>query len=236
MSRSRALIKRQVEMREAILIVDAQYDFFPGGALAVPQGDEIIEPIQKLINHKRLQYAHQYPVFITQDWHPEDTRHFIAKGGIWPPHCVQDTRGAEIHEDIDQALLAFRIDSSKIWVKAYRKGTNPDDDGGYSAFDGVGEGRLVNGVWDRNAGRPLLEDLRQEGVDTLIVCGLATDYCVKASVLDALKNGFDVKLYLDGIRAVNINDGDGDKAIQEMLDAGAVPVTLDEVKEMHSGD
>lgn len=221
-------------MKEATLIVDAQYDFFPGGALAVADGDQIIEPIQKLLNHKRLQYAHQYPVFLTQDWHPEKTRHFKEGGGIWPPHCVQETHGAEVHEDIVQALLGFKVMSDKMWVRAYLKGTNPEDDGGYSAFDGVGEGRHVHGVWTKDAGRPLLEDLRAEGVDTLIVCGLATDYCIKASVLDALKNGFNVKLFLDGIRAVNLNEGDGEKAIKEMVEAGAELATLEDLAELAS--
>lgn len=213
-------------MTDAILIVDAQNDFFPGGALGVPDGDEIIEPIQKLLNKKRVESGGKYPVFITQDWHPKETRHFQSGGGAWPPHCVQDTEGAEIHDEIQHALLGFQIHSDRLWVRAYHKGTDPNDDGGYSAFDAVGEGGFTDGRWDPEAGKPLLEDLRNEGVDTLIVCGLATDYCVKASVLDAIKNGFKVKLLNDGIRAVNINPDDGQKALQEMLDAGAEPVTL----------
>lgn len=213
---------------EAILIVDAQYDFFPGGSLAVADGDQIVEPICRLLNQKRVEFGGRYPVYLTQDWHPEQTKHFKEGGGIWPPHCVRETRGAEIHEVIEQALLGFKIWSDKLWVKNYQKGTNPEDDGGYSAFDAVGEGGFVDGVWTKSAGRPLAEDLRKDDVDTLIVCGLATDYCIKASVLDALKNGFNVKLFLDGIRAVNINEGDGDAAIAEMEKAGAQLVTSNE--------
>lgn len=214
-------------MVKAILIVDPQLDFFPGdivhlepGALAVPDGTAIIGPIKRL-----LEKTDGLGVYLSQDWHPEDTVHFKAGGGIWPPHCVAGTEGADVHPFILDALVEHcKEDIGR--VRAYRKGMDPKDDGGYSAFDAVGEGRIdVDGMgnktWNHEANRPLLEDLREDGVDTLIVCGLATDYCVKASVLDALEHGFRVQLFLDGIRAVNLQPEDGTKAIREMVESGA---------------
>lgn len=186
-------------MKTAILLVDPQYDFFPGGALAVAKGDEIVEPINALLaRHPNA------PVFASRDWHPPETRHFQAKGGIWPPHCVQDTRGAAFHDGLKMGH-----------ARIYEKGMNPEDDAGYSAF----EATRIDGAKGRV---PLLDDLKREGVDELIVAGLATDYCVKASVLDALKHGFQTKLFTPGVRAVDVKPGDGEQAIAEMKSAGAV--------------
>lgn len=211
---------------EALLIVDAQYDFLPGGSLAVTDGDQIVEPVCQLLNKKRLETQGRYNVYVTKDWHPEETKHFKSLGGLWPPHCVRNTRGAQIQDDIERALLPFRVWSDNHWQKTYIKGMDPEDDGGYSAFDAISDGRLEDGgKWNKDKGNPLIEDLKADGIDTLIVCGLATDYCIKASVLDALKNGFGVKLLLDGIRAVNVNEGDGDAAIADMERAGAQIVT-----------
>lgn len=183
--------------KEAILIVDAQYDFFPGGALGVAGGDEIIEPINSLIARK------QVPVFISQDWHPENTVHFEKNGGTWPVHCVENTRGSEIHEDLNVEPEA-----------GVKKGTDPEDDGGYSAFDGKDP-----------EGQTLKELLDTRGITHLIVCGLATDYCVRHTVLDALKYGYAVELYTDGVRPVNLSPEDGIKAVADMMEAGATLLT-----------
>lgn len=189
-------------MSLGILLVDPQYDFFPGGALGVEGGDEILEPVNALL--RRHGGA---PVFASRDWHPENSRHFRTRGGPWPPHCVQGTKGAAFHEGL-------RLPDD---VRVYSKGMNPKDDAGYSAFEGVRE--------EVGEQRSLLDDLKALGVDTLLVAGLATDYCVKHSVLDARKNGIEVFVYLPGVRAVNVQPGDEEKALEEMKAAGAFLVS-----------
>jgi nicotinamidase/pyrazinamidase len=188
----------------AFLLVDPQYDFFPGGALAVVDGDKILAPLNALL--RRHPTA---PVFASRDWHPENTRHFKLRGGTWPPHCVQGTRGAAFHDELDSDAMARAL--------IFDKGTDPEDDGGYSAFDGVRH--------HRDQAISLADDLRAHGVDTLIVAGLATDYCVQASVLDACKHGFCTVVYLPAVRAVNLQPDDGDKAIAKMRAAGALIAT-----------
>ena len=187
-------------MSTGILLVDPQYDFFPGGSLAVARGDEIIAPLNALLEQQRGAL-----VFASRDVHPTSTRHFKERGGIWPPHCVRGTRGGQFHEEL-------RMDRALI----YDKGTDPEDDGGYSAFDGVRhhDGRATT----------LIGDLRHRGVDALVVAGLATDYCVKASVLDARKHGLMVFLFLPGVRAVNVKPDDGDVAVATMRAAGALVI------------
>jgi nicotinamidase/pyrazinamidase len=188
-------------MTTGILLVDPQYDFFPGGALGVADGDAIVAPLNAWLR------AHpDAPVFASRDWHPATTRHFKARGGIWPPHCVEGTRGAAFHEGLEMQRAVV-----------YDKGTDPEDDGGYSAFDGA----RVDAAGVR---RTLADDLRAAGVTTLVVGGLATDYCVKASVLDALKQGFAVQLLRPAVRAVELQPGDGERAVAEMVEAGAVVV------------
>jgi nicotinamidase/pyrazinamidase len=190
-----------VAMTTGILLVDPQYDFFPGGALGVTDGEAIVAPLNAWMR------AHpEAPVYASRDWHPEDTRHFKARGGIWVPHCVEGTRGAAFHDGLEMQRAVV-----------YDKGTDPEDDGGYSAFDGARTGT-------DGARHTLLEDLRRDGVTTLVVGGLATDYCVKASVLDALKHGFAVRLLAPAVRAVNLQPDDGDKAVAAMRAAGAVVV------------
>ena len=187
-------------MTLGILLVDPQYDFFPGGSLAVAEGDQIVEPLNALL--RRYPNA---PVFASRDWHPAHTKHFKERGGIWPPHCVEGTRGAAFHSDLEMQR-----------ARVFSKGQDPDDDAGYSAFEAV---RAEDGEKT-----PLVDDLKAAHVDTLIVAGLATDYCVKASVLDALKNGFTTLLFKPGVRAVNLKPDDGDKAVAEMKKAGALVV------------
>ncbi len=188
-------------MTLGILLVDPQYDFFPGGSLAVAEGDRIVEPVNALL--QRFEGA---PVFASRDWHPASTRHFKERGGIWPPHCVQGTRGAAFHADL-------KMERAHV----FSKGMNPEDDAGYSAFEAVREegGKTV----------ALLDALKGAHVDTLLVAGLATDYCVKATVLDALNNAIPTFVYTPGVRAVDVKPGDGDKALQEMKAAGALLVT-----------
>ena len=176
--------------KQALLVVDVQNDFCPGGTLAVPHGDEVIPPLNKLIDEflKRGD-----PVYVTRDWHPPTTKHFAAYGGTWPVHCVQNTSGAEFHP-------ALRKDPR---IKVISKGTGDTDC--YSAFDET----------------DLATRLHDQGVAEVVVGGLATDYCVKNTVLDAIKNGFGVKAVAEAMRPVELQPGDGEKAIREMREAGA---------------
>lgn len=171
----------------ALLIVDVQVDFCPGGALAVPGGDRVVPVINRLAAHFPL-------VAASRDWHPPETVHFSK----WPVHCVRETAGAAYHPDLDRMTIA----------EEFLKGTSDADDG-YSAFEAT-SGDLEG--W-----------LRQNGVNGLYVCGLATDYCVRATVLDALARGFAVHVVADAVAAVHPDgppDG-GPHALQEMVAAGA---------------
>lgn len=176
--------------KRALIVVDVQNDFCPGGALAVAQGDEVVAPLNKLIE-EFLERGE--PVFKSRDWHPEKTRHFAAYGGTWPVHCVQNTKGAEFHPEL--------IDDMHIRVVS--KGLGDEDS--YSAFDGT----------------DLALQLRRLGIEEVWVGGLATDYCVKNTVLDGLKEGFRVKALKNAMRAVELKPGDGERAIAEMRNAGA---------------
>ena len=177
--------------KKALIVVDVQNDFCPGGSLAVANGDQVVAPLNQLIEEF---LDRGEPVYKTRDWHPAQTKHFQIYGGIWPVHCVQGTRGAEFNPDLN----------TDPRVTIISKGFDEKADG-YSGFDGTN----------------LAELLREEGVSEVWVGGLATDYCVKHTVLDALKEGFEVKALADAMRAVNINQDDGAKAIDEMHDAGA---------------
>lgn len=181
-------------MAEALLIVDFQNDFTPGGALAVEHGDEIAGRINELAASDRYDL-----VVATRDWHPPDHGSFAEQGGTWPVHCVQDTAGAQLHDSLEQANVDVVLD----------KGTDPSTDG-YSGFDGTNLAGL----------------LRERNVDRVTVVGLATDYCVKNTVLDALRNGFEVDTDTSAMRAVNLNSGDDERAIAEMMAAGAKPLEL----------
>lgn len=176
--------------KQALIVVDVQNDFCPGGTLAVPHGDEIIAPLNKLID-EFLERGD--PVYKSRDWHPPSTKHFTAYGGTWPVHCVQNTEGAQFHP----ALL----DDPRI--KVISKGQGDTD--GYSAFDET----------------DLAAQLKQDGVEEIVVGGLATDYCVKNTVLDALRQGYKVQAVEDAMRPVELRPGDGERAIEEMRAAGA---------------
>jgi len=179
------------DQKKALIVVDVQNDFCPGGSLAVAHGDEVVAPLNRLIKEF---LDRGEPVFKTRDWHLAKTKHFAAYGGVWPVHCVQNTRGAEFHPDL--------IDDPRINIIS--KGIDESADG-YSGFDGT----------------QLAQLLREQDVEEVWVGGLATDCCVKHTVLDALHEGFRVKALADAMRAVNVNPADGTKAIEEMRSAGA---------------
>jgi nicotinamidase/pyrazinamidase len=182
-------------MPDALLIIDFQNDFTPGGALAVNGGDEIGEPIQRLASEFEV-------VAATRDWHPPDHASFESEGGPWPPHCVQGTHGAELHPAMDGVDVDFIVDVGR-----------ERDDEGYSGFEKS----------------ELAERLRERGVDRLAVCGLATDYCVRASTIDACNEGFDVTVVEDAIRPVEVEPGDGERAIEQMKAAGAKLATSEQL-------
>jgi nicotinamidase/pyrazinamidase len=179
----------------ALLVVDVQNDFCPGGALAVPGGDRVIPVLNRLA---AIASALGMPVYASRDWHPPDSRHFAAHGGRWPVHSVAGTEGARLHPDLQLPPGALIVS----------KGVGRDDDG-YSAFDGSIAGR-----------GSLLADLRARGINELVIGGLATDYCVRASALDARQHGLDVIVVSDAIGAVDAAPGDGARAIDEMKAAG----------------
>ena len=173
--------------RDAFIIVDVQNDFCPGGALAVPHGDQVIPAINQLLAYPWLAVA-------TKDWHPAHHCSFQAQGGPWPPHCVQGTPGAELHPALDASNIQVII----------TKGSRPERDA-YSGFDGTDLARI----------------LRDRGVRRVVVCGLATDYCVSATARDALKEGFEVLVPEDAIRGVEVSPGDSQRAVETLKKAGA---------------
>lgn len=182
--------------KDALVIIDVQNDFCPGGALAVRDGDAVVPALNRYI--ERFEKS-GLPIFATRDWHPEKTGHFQAYGGLWPPHCIQGTRGAEFR-------AGLRLPPGAVVIST---GAAPDDEG-YSGFDGTDAG-----------GAPLAELLRRRGVERIFVGGLATDYCVKHTVLDGLKQGFKVVWLEDASRGVNLQPDDAARAAAEMLGAGA---------------
>ena len=196
-------------MPEALIIVDFQNDFTPGGALAVSEGDAIAEHVNRLAVDPRFDL-----VVATRDWHPPDHGSFSGvdvdstewrgadPASIWPEHCVEGTPGAQLHSALEQAKVDVVID----------KGQDPNSQG-YSAFQDTRLGDL----------------LRERGVDRLFVTGLATDYCVKQSVLDALRQGFSVTVVDDAVRGVDVQPGDSERALEEMEAAGAERASADEV-------
>lgn len=195
-----------MQKKDALIVVDVQNDFCPGGALAVRNGDEVVPVLNRYIG----KFAGAgLPIFATRDWHPEKTRHFKTYGGPWPPHCVQGTEGAAFHADL-------RLGNVVVVVS---KGTTADEDS-YSGFQG------------RDAsGNMLGELLRRSGVERIFVGGLATDYCVKHTVLDGLKHGFTAVLLADAVRGVDLNPNDSNQALTEMSAAGAITlVGFDELR------
>ena len=180
---------------DALIVVDVQRDFLPGGALPVPGGDEIV-PV--LNGYLRRFEAARLPMVATRDWHPRNHCSFSARGGPWPEHCVQGSPGAGFPDD-----LQLPGD-----VRVFSKGTEAERDA-YSGFDGTS----------------LDAYLRDIGVQRLFVGGLATDYCVLATVTDAAAAGFEVLVLRDAIRAVNVAVGDEENALAAMQDSGATLVS-----------
>jgi nicotinamidase/pyrazinamidase len=184
--------------RAGLLIVDVQNDFCSGGALPVPDGERVVSVLNRYIDDA---VAHGAPVYVSRDWHPSATTHFKPYGGPWPAHCIQGTDGARFHRGL-------RVTATAIVIT---KGKSPDSPG-YSAFEGC-----------TPEGRPLLTDLRERGIRHLYVGGLATDYCVKHSVLDALSAGLRVTVLEDAIAGVD--HGDSARALIQMRERGAQVVT-----------
>jgi len=184
----------------ALLIVDVQKDFCPGGSLAVAGGDKIIANLNIYIDSFSRR---RFPIFFTRDWHPQVTRHFKKQGGIWPDHCVQNTEGAKFHTKLN-------VPQGGIVLS---KGMDPESDD-YSAFNSE----------DRN-GKKFPQILRDLGIQALYVGGLATDYCIKSTVLDALDAKVAVNVLKDAIKGVDVNPGDSQKAIDEMVAKGATLMT-----------
>lgn len=197
--------------KRALLVVDVQNDFCPGGSLGVSGGDQVVPVLNE---YARRFHQEGSPVIATRDWHPPKTRHFQEQGGPWPPHCVQGTPGARFHPDL-------RLPPGATVVS---KGMDPNEDS-YSAFDARTE-----------TNQPLPEHLRALGVDELYIGGLATDYCVRATALDALSQGFQVTVLTDAVRGVDVNPGDSDRALREVVEAGARTATLETLFSARAGE
>lgn len=186
----------------ALIVVDFQNDFAdPAGSLAVSGAEEIIPVVNAALWDAADGGAH---VVATQDWHPPSTPHFATDGGIWPVHCVADTWGAELHP-----AFSLPSDASRV-----RKGSNGED--GYSGFT------MRDPVSGAEGSTELDNLLRDRGIKRVVVCGLATDYCVRATALDAVRLGYVVELLGGGVAAVDLEPGDGERALDEMRAAGVI--------------
>ena len=183
-------------MAAALIVVDVQRDFCPGGALAAPGGDAIVPAINRYIADATQRGL---PIYATRDWHPRVTSHFKAYGGQWPPHCVQNSPGAHFHPDLKLPADAVIISKG-----------DDDDQPGYSAF----EGHTADG-------HALIADLHERRIDRLFVAGIATDYCVLKTVLDARRAGIAVTVLDDAIAGIDVNPGDVERAMDAMRAAGA---------------
>lgn len=194
MRQSSGAMTYEIRPDDALVIVDVQRDFLPGGALGVAGGDRVLAPIQALAPRFRRVYA-------TRDWHPADHSSFAHNGGPWPVHCVAGSPGAAFDPRLPLGDVDVVVD----------KGTLRDTDG-YSAF----------------AATPLADDLRKHAIHRVFICGIATDYCVKMSALEAQENGFEPVVLEDASAAVNVLPGDEERALQAVRDAGiAVARTTD---------
>lgn len=187
---------------DALLLVDVQRDFLPGGSLAVPRGDEVVRPLNSCIG---AFLALELPVIATRDWHPADHCSFHSRGGRWPPHCVAGTRGAYFAPNLHLPRDAVIVSKATARNKE-----------AYSGFEGTTLDAL----------------LRQAKVRRLFIGGLATDYCVLNTVRDALRLGYDAVLLIDAIRAVNADAGDGERAIADMKNLGAACAACNESERM----
>lgn len=200
-----------MKKKSALLIVDVQNDFCPDGTLAVPEGDAIVPVLNKYI---QLFSSCKLPVFASRDWHPKQTAHFKEFGGQWPPHCVQDSRGACFHP-------MLRLPESAIILS---KGMDPQTDS-YSAFQAVDQ-----------EGNDFAHLLKMFSIKKLFVGGLATDYCVRWTVLDALRFGLRVFLLMDAIKGVNVREKDSEAAVEEMVTLGVKKITIEKLSRMFAGE
>jgi nicotinamidase/pyrazinamidase len=182
---------------DALLVIDMQVDFLPGGKLGVPNGHAVLAPVNRLLN---LFDSRDFPIYASRDWHPANHCSFAERGGPWPPHCVADTPGAAFSDQLDLPAGAIVVS----------KGDTADADA-YSAFNGTG----------------LAARLRARGVRRVVVCGLATDYCVLNTVVDARENGFEAIIVPEAMRAVDVAPGDGERAIARMTALGARPASVE---------
>jgi nicotinamidase/pyrazinamidase len=189
----------QPQPGDALLIVDVQNDFLPGGSLAVPRGDEVVTVLNRYLDIFAMQ---NLPVYATRDWHPVLHCSFQAQGGPWPPHCVAKTSGAAF-------AAALQLPPATVIIS---KATKPEQDA-YSGFQGT----------------DLHRKLHAASIRRLFIGGLATDYCVLNTVRDALQLGYEVLLLGDVIRAVDVQPGDGQRAEQEMIKLGAQRITVEGV-------
>lgn len=180
---------------EALIVVDLQKDFCPGGALAVPNGDSVVPVINQLIP--------LFPIVVaTKDWHPEDSKHFES----WPLHCIRDSTGAAFHDELNTEGID----------KVFLKGTGAQDDG-YSGFEATNE--------------DLETYLKGRGVGSVFVVGLAADYCVKATAVEAVQRGFETSVVVEATAGVNVNEGDTEAALAEMQGKGVALVHLEDLTE-----
>jgi nicotinamidase/pyrazinamidase len=194
---------QRYDERTALVVVDVQNDFAdPAGSLFVAGAAAILPRVNAAIRDARNAGA---TVVYTQDWHPEVTPHFAKDGGIWPVHCVADTWGAALHASLEIAPSAPTI----------RKGSNGED--GYSGFT------MRDPVTGATQPTGLDALLRDRGVSRVVVCGLATDYCVNATALDAIALGYETYFLDDGVAAVDLQPGDGERATEAMIGAGCHP-------------
>jgi len=176
----------KIGKNDALIVVDVQNDFCPGGALSVKNGDLIVKPL-----NDAMKYFDN--IITTQDWHPKNHISFKKYGGVWPPHCVAESLGSNLHKDLDSEKVTYRV----------YKGQNKNKDA-YSGFDGT----------------DLSEYLKNSGIKRVFVGGLATDYCVKATALDSIEEGFETYILEDIVRGVNINSGDDKRALEEIKENG----------------
>lgn len=196
----------RIQKGDTLSVTDMQNDFLPGGALGVPEGDKIIPYVNRAI---ALFKKNNLPIFFTRDWHPPDHCSFKDQGGPWPPHCVQNTSGADFSSELNIP------EGSTIISKGSEKNSEQ-----YSTLGGRDA--------DGNTESSLMKKL---GIRRIFIAGLATDYCVLNSVKDALAEGYEVYVLTDAIRAVDVNPGDGERAIEEMKQAGAKTITSKELRE-----
>lgn len=190
----------KVDKKSALIVVDVQNDFCHGGALAVKEGGEVVPAFNRYIEVFEKSGS---PIYACRDWHPKDHSSFKEQGGPWPPHCVQETEGARFHPGLK--LPANSVVISKGWQR---------EDDSYSEFE-----------------RTNLElYLKRQGVHSLFIGGLATDYCVKNTVLDACRLGFKTYLLLDASRGIDVKTRDSERAIGEMIKAGAISVTFKDIQ------